>query len=343
MTTIKRNSSFELMKIFAIICIVFCHSVPTERVEYHYATDNPWLFLIIIFREMGSIGNAIFMVASTWFLVDNDSVNLQKLKQMIADNQLISLLFLGFMWFIYDISIKTAIKQIFPFLFSTLWYITCYVLYYCLHGIINRGLKGVSINPKLPACIIIILDLIAFVLGGLYFNDLIMFLLIHSFTWFTKRFLLKKSEKSIIGAVVFNYIGVYYNSIGEKMSYWNRFFNPFILAIAYGLMLLASQIRINSEIINRISSLSLFIYIITGNQLLRYYTDNYLYDWVSDRWSDSMSVCVLFIIVYAIIKFLIGIGLSYIYKNTLGRFISFFTTKECKFISNKINKHFPKV
>ena len=357
MVSQKRNSSFELIKILAIVCIIICHSIPTERVEYHYATSDLWLFIIILFRQMGSIGNAIFLVASTWFLVDNDKVNFPKIMQMIADNQLISLLFLGALWFLYDISLKTAVKQVFPFLFSTLWYITCYVLYYCLHGIINRGLKGIRVNPKLLVVIIVVLTLIAFVLGGLYFNELLIFLMIHSFTWFIKQILSKQSDKDIkkfglyslllgvsgwlIGAVVFNCVGVRFSFIGEKLSYWNRFYNPFILAIAYGLMLIASQIHIYSEKINKISGLSLFIYMITGNQLLRFYTDNNLYDLVTDKCGASTSLCAVFVVVYAVIKLLFGIGLSVIYMCSLGKLIKYLTVKECSYISDKILQKFP--
>ena len=94
----ERNSSFELVKIIAIICIVFCHSIPAERIEYHFATSDPWLFTVMMFRQLGSVGNAIFMVASTWFLVNSDKTELRKVKQMIADNQMVSLICLAAMW-----------------------------------------------------------------------------------------------------------------------------------------------------------------------------------------------------------------------------------------------------
>lgn len=74
----QRNSSIELFKIIGMICIVFCHSIPTERIEYHYATTDSWLFCVILFRQLGSIGNAIFLVSSTWYLVVNDNLNLRK-------------------------------------------------------------------------------------------------------------------------------------------------------------------------------------------------------------------------------------------------------------------------
>ena len=308
----KRNSSYELIKVIAIICIVFCHSIPAERIEYHYATSDPWLLLVIMFRQLGSVGNAIFMVASTWFLVDSDKTNLRKMKQMIADNQLISLICLAVMWGGYQLTLKIAVKHFFPFLFGTLWYITCYVLYYCLHGFVNRGLRGVKVNPKLPLLIILCLDIIVCVIGGFYYTDLAGFIMIHVFTWYLKESQKDKPGSSIsntgkklliigllgwiLGAIVFNYIGTKVEFIGSKFFYWNRYFNPFILAIAYGLMMIASQKRYQSDAVNKLSGLSLFLYMFTGNQLLRVYPDNALYDLVVGKFGPSMLVCAVFVI-----------------------------------------------
>lgn len=343
----ERNSSFELVKILAIFCIVICHSIPTERIEYHFATSDTWLFLIILLRQMGSVGNAIFMVASTWFLVDSDNTSFKKVKNMIADNQLISLLFLSVMFFIYTISIKEVIKQVFPFLFATLWYITCYVVYYCLHGLVNRALQNIKINNFIPVVFVIFYLLFAFVLGGLYFTDLVGFIMIHVLTWYIKKILNSRIHKSrfglgfiifmigllgwIFGAVVFNYLGLRIDGIGDKLHYWNRFYNPFILLIAYGLIILSSSVKSHSVIINKISGLSLYIYIFTGNQLLRYYTDNYLYDYYSASFGNSMRLCFVFVLLYAIVKLLLGVFLSVIYKYTIRRIIKIIVDKECGF------------
>ena len=353
-TETKRNSSYELVKVLAIICIVFCHSIPTERIEYHYATSDPWLFLVIMFRQLGSVGNAIFMVASTWFLVDSDKMNLRKIKQMISDNQLISIICLASMWKEYRPSLQITVKQFFPFLFGTLWYITCYVLYYCLHGFVNRGLRGVKINPKIPLFIILFLDILICILGGFYFNELIGFIMIHVFTWYLKMTMMDKSESKayglgkkflvigllgwLIGAFVFNLIGVKYAFIGNKFQNWNRFYNPFILAIAYGLMMMASRKKYQSDVVNKLSGLSLFIYMFTGNQLLRTYPDNILYDFVVAKFGASMLICAMFVVIYSLIKLIIGIGVSILYKKTLGRLTELVTPKECNWIGDKLAK-----
>lgn len=354
-TAKNRNSSFELIKVIAIVCIVICHSIPAEKIEYHYATSDPWLFLVMIFRQLGSVGNAIFMAASTWFLVDSDKINLRKMKQMIADNQMISLICLAAMCVGgYHLTLKIAIKQVFPFLFGTLWYITCYVLYYCLHGFANRGLRGVKINPKLPLFIIAIYDIFVWITGGLYFTELVGFIMIHVFMWYLKAILkeknsseIKKSGKRALiigllgwlgGAIVFNLLGIKIRFAGEKFHYWNRFYNPFILAIAYGLMMIASQVKYRSNAVNKFSALSRFIYMFTGNQLLRVYPDNALYDFVVSRFGTSMSVCAIFVIAYSFIKLVAGIGISMLYKSTMARLTEAASNKECDWVGKVIAK-----
>lgn len=351
-----RNSSFELIKIIAIICIIFCHSIPAERIEYHFATSDPWLFGVILFRQLGSIGNAIFIVASTWFLVDSDKTSLQKIKSMIADNQVISLIMLVIIWVGgYNVGIKESVKQAFPFLFSVLWYITCYVMYYCVHGFLNKALRGSNISSKIAMIVLFIFNGLFFILDGrLYFTELFGFVLIHAFTWYLKRITNDKNDcylKKIglrilvigivgwfLGAIFMNIVGVHVDFIGLKLQNWNRFYNPFILAISYGSILLASRKQCYSEIINKISGLSLYVYMITGNQLLRIYFDNDLYDIVRKQFGSSMMVCFWFVVVYTIIKLILGCLLACIYKLSLARLVGVITKKEVTIFENCLNK-----
>lgn len=352
LTIKKRNSSFELVKIIAIICIVFCHSIPTERIEYHYATSDPWLFGIILLRQLGSVGNAIFMVASTWFLVDSSKTNLRKVKSMIADNQVISIIALLAMCGGYQLTLKIAVYQIFPLLFSTLWYITCYVMYYCLHGFINKALRGTESKSRIAMIVLFLFNGVIFVVGGFFFTELIGFIIAHVFTWYLKKCIspwdktrLRKTGLRILliglcgwllGAAAMNIVGIKINAIGSKLQNWNRFYNPFILAIAYGAMLLASCKEYYSDKTNWISGLSLYIYMVTGNQLLRIYPDNALYDVVKNRFGTSMKICFIFVVAYTVIKLIAGCILAAMYKKTISQLINKITNKECDIISNRI-------
>ena len=134
------------------------------------------------------------------------------------------------------------------------------------------------------------------------------------------------------GAVVFDLIGLKIGFVGNKFHYWNRFYNPFIMAIAYGLMLIASQKKLQSFVVNKMSSYSLFIYMFTGNQLLRIYPDNSLYDVIVEKYGPSMLVCAVFVVAYSLVKFVLGIGVSIVYKNTIGKLTKIVVGKEYNWI-----------
>ena len=75
----KRNSSIELLKVFAIIIIIISHSVPYGAsysnydgfIDINVASSNINVVLLAIIRYFGQIGNAIFIICSSWFLVDS--------------------------------------------------------------------------------------------------------------------------------------------------------------------------------------------------------------------------------------------------------------------------------
>ena len=143
----------------------------------------------------------------------------------------------------------------------------------------------------------------------------------------------------IFGAVGLNILGARISVLGEKFHYWNRFYNPFILALSYGAMILGeSSKEFISKSINWISGLSLYIYMITGNQLIRVYLDNQIYDQVCGLLGCSSKICVAFVVIYAFIKTIFGILLSVAYMKTLGKLVAKVSEIECNKIQRIIEK-----
>jgi len=97
----ERNSSVELLKILAIIIIVINHvtmsinRVPEIGINVGTASDDISNVLLTIFRHFGAVGNAIFMVCSSWFLIDNNTVNGKKVSRLIVEVWVISIAILG--------------------------------------------------------------------------------------------------------------------------------------------------------------------------------------------------------------------------------------------------------
>ena len=151
----QRESGIELLKILAMFLIALSHMIQTLRdPNAYYAALNLTNYIynfsitgnefqricLACLQASGHLGNMIFFICSAYFLLDIDNSDTKKVIHMIADVWIISIIFLLIFkiggW--YTISIQDLIKSILPNTFSTNWYITCYILFYCIHGQLNK-------------------------------------------------------------------------------------------------------------------------------------------------------------------------------------------------------------
>ena len=93
-----------------------------------------------------SFGNAIFFICSAWFLIDNDKVSGRKILKMILDVWTISIIIAFFIFIMrnWNVSFKLLIRQFFPTTLSCNWYTTCYLLFYPVHGTLNKMMAGMT-------------------------------------------------------------------------------------------------------------------------------------------------------------------------------------------------------
>ena len=106
----------------------------------------------------------------------------------------------------------------------------------------------------------------------------------------------------------------------EKVLYWTGISNHFILIIAISLFYLFKRLRIKSVFINEISSLSLYIYLIHENVLIRQYTRLYIWHYLYEK--IGYEYLFIEIIGFSIALFLISIICSYIYKMTIEKIVN---------------------
>lgn len=100
----ERNSSVELLKIIAIFLILISHVIWTvgrtsEYIAYDdyvvdlsVATTNIQHLIMIMLYYSGALGNTVFFVCSSWFLVDSNRVNKKKMLYMALDVWVISVI-----------------------------------------------------------------------------------------------------------------------------------------------------------------------------------------------------------------------------------------------------------
>lgn len=170
--SVKRNSSVELLKIISIFMIIISHSTQTVgttedilgnvmiyAIDYGRTSTDIGRVLLIMFRHFGAIGNAMFMVCSSWFLIEMNHVNMQKLLNMILNVWCISVIMCGLYVGVGGVrpDIVLIIKSMLPTFFNNNWYITCYLIVYSAHGILNVLINHLSRLEHLAMCTMLVL------------------------------------------------------------------------------------------------------------------------------------------------------------------------------------------
>lgn len=186
-----------------------------------------------------------------------------------------------------DLSFKLLIKQFFPTTFSNNWYMTCYILFYPIHGVLNKALSRMTQRDILCFATIsgFIYIGIIFIKSGLFFSSpLLLWIVLYIILTYMKRYSmwitnaklnvdllilsLTINTALIIGT---NYLGLHINFFSDKVLRWWNNCNPFLLIAAFSLFNLVRNVHFKNKTINYISSMSMLIYVIHENDLLRTY------------------------------------------------------------------------
>lgn len=147
----ERNSSIELLKIISILIIVISHTVPFGDYFTHYfngylnlnmASSNIQHIILVLFRYLGNIGNVIFIICSSYFLIDSKKINIRKVTYILIDSFTISIIFLLICLLLkYDVSSLAMLRAFFPITFKNNWFVGCYLLFYIIHPFLNIIIK----------------------------------------------------------------------------------------------------------------------------------------------------------------------------------------------------------
>lgn len=363
----KRNSSIELLKILGLILIVLSHAVPfygdksaISYININMATSNISEFILIVFKNIGQIGNIIFIASSAYFLLESQKTKVEKIVNIIMDCFIISITYL----LIYvlagiDISMKEILKQFLPITFKNNWFIGCYILLYILHPFLNKIIYSVNKKTLLRINMFLIIGycLIALTIGSetYYHSQLIDFIIIYFIVAYNKLYLTEfsKNEKYnkillIIGTlgalsllVLTNILGLKIEIFKNVMLHWNHMNNIFYIMIGISMLNIFTNKYFENKTINYISSLSLLFYVIHENSLFRNYTKPLFYQHVFQYGNILMWVLIesLLLIIY-------GIIISIIYDKTLHKLTRKFANWIFKILNNLwdvLEKHLLKI
>lgn len=346
-----RQSSIELLKIIGIFLIVVSHVVetlnnPNPYISYNdyivplgHATHDPQKLCLSLLRYCGDLGNMIFFGCSAWFLIDSTKSNKKKMFHIVLNIWTISILFAIVITFLRhgDVSKGLLIKQALPIMFENNWYMTCYILFYPIHPLLNLIINKMSQATllKTDLALLFLYAGVNYVHHTHYFaSPLIYWLTIYFTIAYVKKYMIKMQNNFkiniclvIVGllchcglVIATNALGLHIGAFSDKVMKWQSYCSPFILCQVIGLINIARNINFKNSVVNKISSLSLLIYIIHENMLLRTYYRPLWWHMIYNTFGYSHILAWVFIMVILLV--ICSILSAFLYQITLQKLIS---------------------
>lgn len=350
MSHTTRDSGIELYKIIAIAMVVISHVVHTLHagntlvpyndyiVDLTHATTNVQYFILILLRHLGCFGNNMFFVCSAWFFLKSNEFKKRKWFIMLIEIWVISVLILITSLIIKkgDITKDLIMKSLLPSLFGNNWYVTCYLLFYPLHSLLNvlidkldkKGLMRVTGVMILLNCFVPL-----YKAGLLYSSDITLWITVYFVLAYLRRYkedAISKSSVNLafvavgligfVGLIVLtNIAGLEVGSLSGMMLHWVSNSNPFIISVAIGGLGLMRKLTFKNAVINYFSGLTLLVYLIHENILVRIYLRPVMWEYVYVNYGYER--IVLWAFALSTIIFVLSFIVATIYDVTVRRIV----------------------
>lgn len=339
-----RYSGVELLRILAMFLICIYHATLTSKSYLDFSSHSFGIIVLNIFYSFGQIGNILFVICSSYFLLDSRHTKKEKAIKLLLDSMIISILiFVTFVICGYKVSgAGECIKNIFPDLYDNVWFVTTYFLFYLIHPILNLAIERLGKKSHFT------LLLFVFLLYGVYgtftyfsvgVNDLIKFVLVYFVVAYMKKYyqdFCKNRRKNTILFLIFAGIYIlllvlknFLISITIALDIW---FSPFLLPMLLFLFNIFNSFKFTNKTINYIASCSLFVYCIHDNLLLRSVTRPKYFEYVL---SKSPNMYFGWVILCGIVMFFGAYILSLLYRVTLSK-LTDFLSKKLAIVTDKI-------
>lgn len=248
-----------------------------------------------------------------------------------------------------DIKTETIIKCLFPTTFANNWYLTCYLLFYPIHTILNKIINDMSKTQlfRSVAALSVLYIGINFIVGGLFFSsELILWITIYFLMAYIKIYLpdMNSNKKAniillcigIIGniaiVILTNFLGFKTEFLSDGLWHWVNNCNPFIILSTIALLNLARSAKLKNRFINHISSLSLLIYIIHENLILRLYYRPLLINYVYENFGYKH--IILWVLLLSAAIFVGSAIISFVYEQTLKKLVNKLSQVVCNMCTN---------
>lgn len=304
-----RSSNFELLRIISMIFIVLYHVVLHGHVVDNAVNDS--IKSIGIFIEFFCIVHVNSFVLVTGYYQSEKKFKASKIWSLITSSIFYRILIL-IVFSVLGITVLSNVELLMEtsiFNLNQYWFIKTYMLLYCLSPFMNKLIQVLNKRDyfKLLFVLTIILSIIPFVTNNYEFSNngytLYSFIYLYLMGAFFKKYSINKSyifrrcSKQLLQIIlicifVFSLLinlNLYYsalylkdfNSVFSKMFSGYKYSllyysNPLVIIQSISFFLFFETLSIKSKFINKISSLTLGIYLISDNSLVRGYIYRFL-------------------------------------------------------------------
>lgn len=276
----KRQSNFELLRIICMLLIIGHHLAVHGNYPY---TENVVIndYIIRLFTIGGKLGVNIFVLISGYFMVDS-KFRIKKLLALFAELLFYALsIFLLFLIFgKIEYSRDHLINSLFPISMNAWWFMTTYVILYCLSPGLNVFVK--NSNRKLHLSIVLFLlglqCILPFVFNQSYISNVGWFITLYLLAGYIKMYPNKtfNSNKIMLPISLLYYIFI---------AVFNMLFNKNLWSLTHFVCLICSVSTFctfknfnipSNKIINTIAKTTFGIYLIHDNYIVRSFLWNKL-------------------------------------------------------------------
>lgn len=299
-----RKSNFELLRIISMIFIVLWHVIDRGNVLTN--SQNPTFSVIVEFLKMLIVIHVNSFVLLTGYFQNKVKFRLSKVLSILLQCLFYTIIIMIVMVKLDLITLSKVdiIKNIFINFIGEYWFINIYILLYCFSPILNIIINSIDQKKykKILITCFILLSVIPFISGNkFFFNNsgfsLANFILLYFIGAYINRYPVKESylfknitEKCycLILFILYSFFAIsnfcilktsmqlihtnhvfaeiFNNFITEAYHYEN----PIIIVQSIFFFLMFEKMNIKSRLINKISSLTLGVYIIHENMYLRF-------------------------------------------------------------------------
>lgn len=338
---IARNSSVEILRIFAMVLICICHTVPNiaypagggESLYIGEPTTNFQFMIADWMASAGLIGDVIFIVCSAYFLLDSRKMKVGKVALMILNTFVLSILFMSVVLALgYKLTAMEIVRQVFPTIFQNNWFVSYYIIFYLIHPLLNRIIRMLDKTALGIAAALLFVQSYIFLFVQAQapgINKLICFVTIYFIVAYFKYYGSSFTQSKKLNIVVLissivlyyamklaiNYIGLHNIFEGSDLGALFHINNPLILAFSLSLFNLANRRIFVSKPINFIASLSLLFYLIHHNNLIDTYIQPKWHIWFIESFGGNLIVPDMLLL--SAILFVGGILLATLFRFTI--------------------------